>query len=69
MEKDFRLASRKFFLSRLATQEGKAGLGSGCAQLGGELLTQTEYIVSRWKEHFEEHLNPTSTSSEEEAES
>jgi len=33
------------------------------------LLTQTEDIVGRWKEHFEELLNPTNTSSEEEAES
>ena len=36
---------------------------------GGELLTQTEDIVRRWKEHFEELLNPTNTSSGEEAES
>jgi len=37
------------------------------AVLQGELLTQTEDIVGRWKEHFEELLNPTSTSSVEEA--
>ena len=56
-----------------ATQEGKAG--SGCfpfaqAMLsrGGELLTQTEDIAGRWKEHFEELLNPANTSSGEEAE-
>jgi len=36
---------------------------------GGELLTETEDIVGRWKEHVEELLNPTSTSSVKEAES
>jgi len=35
---------------------------------GGQLLTQTEDIVWRWKEQFEELLNPSSTSSVEEAE-
>ena len=35
---------------------------------GGELLTQTEDIVGRWNEQFEELLNPTNMPSGEEAE-
>ncbi len=34
---------------------------------GGELLTLTGDIVKQWKEHFEELLNPTNTSSVEES--
>jgi len=32
MEKDFWFASTKFWQTVLGTQEGKAGLGSACAQ-------------------------------------
>ena len=32
---------------------------------GGELLTSTESIVRRWKEYFEDLLNPTMHSEEE----
>ncbi|KAK7916392.1 hypothetical protein WMY93_012153 [Mugilogobius chulae] len=35
---------------------------------GGELLTSTGDVVGRWKEYFEGLLNPTATSSDEEAE-
>ena len=35
---------------------------------GGELLTSTGDIVGRWKEHFEELLNPANMSSVEEVE-
>ncbi|KAK7929823.1 hypothetical protein WMY93_006218 [Mugilogobius chulae] len=35
---------------------------------GGELLTSTGDVVGRWKEYFEGLLNPTTTSSDEEAE-
>ncbi|XDV43830.1 hypothetical protein PO909_012233 [Leuciscus waleckii] len=35
---------------------------------GGQLLTSTGDIVGRWKEYFEDFLNPTDTSSIEEAE-
>lgn len=48
---------------------GKPGLGSGCDQLGGELLTLNQDIAERWKENFEELLNPTNTLPMEEAES
>ncbi|XP_070689082.1 paralemmin 1a [Pempheris klunzingeri] len=62
MEKDFRVASRKFRQSIHWLRKGKQGRG-------GKLLTPTEDIVGRWKEHFEELVNPTNTSSVEEAES
>ena len=35
---------------------------------GGDLLTRTEDVVGRWKEYFEDLLNPTNTPSVEEAE-
>jgi len=63
MEKDFRLASRKFWQTVWRLRKGKRGLTQAVLSWGGELLTQTEDIVRRWKEHFEELLNPTSPSS------
>ena len=69
MEKDFRLASKKFWQTVRRLRKGKQGLAQAVFSRGGELLTQTEDIVGRWKEHFEELLNPTNTSSGEEAES
>jgi len=35
--------------------------------LGRELLTQTEDIIKRWREHFEDLLNPADMSFIEEA--
>ena len=69
MEKDFRLASKKFWQTVRRLRKGKQGLAQAVLSRGGELLTQTEDIVGRWKEHFEELLNPANTSSGEEAES
>lgn len=51
-----------------SSQEKEAGLSPDCFQQGEELLTQTEDIVSRWKKHFDKHLNLTDLSSIEEAE-
>lgn len=48
---------------------GKPGLGSGCDQLGGELLTLNQNIAEWWTDNFEELLFPTNTSPMEEAES
>jgi len=56
---------KEVLANRSATQEGKAGLGSGSAQLGRRIAD----IVGQWEEHFEELLNSTNTSSEEEAKS
>ena len=69
METDFRLASKKFWQTVRRLRKGKQGLAQAVFSRGGELLTQTEDIVGRWKEHFEELLNLANTSSEEEAES
>ena len=69
MEKDFRLASQKFWQTVRRPRKGKQGLAQAVFSRGGELLTQTEDIVGRWKEHFEELLNPANTPSGEEAES
>jgi len=68
MEKDLWLASRKFWQTVWRLRKGKQGLALAVLSRGGGLLTQTEDTVGWWKEHFEELLNPTSTSSEEEAE-
>ncbi|KAK0140999.1 hypothetical protein N1851_021987 [Merluccius polli] len=59
MEKDFRLASRKFWQTVQRLRKGKQGLAQAVFSRGGELLTRTGDIVGRWKEHFEELLNPT----------
>jgi len=64
MENDFRLASRKLGQTVRRLWKGKQDLAQAVLSFGGELLTQTEYIRGRCKEHFEEFLNQTSTSSE-----
>jgi len=66
MEKDFGLASRKFWHT---VRRFRKGLAQAVLSRGGELLTQTEDIVWRWKEHFEELMNPSNMSTEEKAES
>lgn len=50
--------------NRLVPQEGEAVPYSG----GGQLLTSTGEIIRRWKEYFEDFLDPTDTSSIEKAE-
>ncbi|KAI3358729.1 hypothetical protein L3Q82_015131 [Scortum barcoo] len=47
---------------------GGKNSGLGGVRAGGELLTSTEDIVGRWKKYFEDLLNPTDLSSNEEAE-
>ena len=69
MEKDLRLASKKFWQTVRRLGKGKQGLAQAVLSQGGEPLTQTEDNVGRWKEHFEELLNLTNTPSGEEAES
>ena len=39
----------------------------GVFSVGGELLILTESVVQRWKEYFEDLLNPTNMHSEGEA--
>ena len=56
-------------LEGLQLRKGKQGLAQAVFSRGEKLLTWTGDIVGQWKEHFEELLNPTNTSSLEEAES
>uniref|UniRef100_A0A669BVU6 Endonuclease/exonuclease/phosphatase domain-containing protein n=1 Tax=Oreochromis niloticus TaxID=8128 RepID=A0A669BVU6_ORENI len=69
MEKDFRTASKRFWQTVRRLRRGKRCSTCTVYSTGGVLLTSTEKIVGRWKEYFEDLLNPTDTSSEEEAES
>ena len=69
MEKDFRLASRKFSQTVQHLRKGRQGFTQAVYSWGRELMTHTGDIIERWKEHFEELLNLVNTSSVEEAES
>ncbi|KAK0156273.1 Craniofacial development protein 2 [Merluccius polli] len=68
MEKDFRSAPKCFWKTIRHLRRGKRGNIQAVYSKGGTLLTSTEEVVERWKEHFEELLNPTNTSSMMEAE-
>uniref|UniRef100_A0A3B3HV32 Reverse transcriptase domain-containing protein n=1 Tax=Oryzias latipes TaxID=8090 RepID=A0A3B3HV32_ORYLA len=69
MEKDYRLASKKFWQTVRRLRRGKQFSTGTVLSAGGGLLTLTGDIVGRWKEYFEDLLNPTDTPSFEEAES
>ncbi|KAM6983477.1 CD166 antigen homolog A [Tautogolabrus adspersus] len=69
LEKDFRLASRKFWQTFRQLRKRKQGLPQAVISSGGEPLTLTGDIFGQWKEYFEELLNPDNTSYEGEAES
>ena len=68
MEEDYQSVSKQFWQTIRRLRRGKQSstntVYSGC----GELLTLTGDIVGRWKEYFEDLLNPTDTPSIEEAE-
>ncbi|KAI3369436.1 hypothetical protein L3Q82_007657 [Scortum barcoo] len=49
-------------------RRGKQCSANTVYSAGGELLTSTGDIVGRWKEYFEDLLNPTDLPSTEEAE-
>ena len=68
MEEDYRSASRKFWQTVRRLRRGKQFSTNTVYSGGGELLTSTEDVVGRWKEFFEDLLNPAVTSSLEEAE-
>ncbi|KAK3535941.1 hypothetical protein QTP70_021242 [Hemibagrus guttatus] len=68
MEKDYRMASGKFWQTVRCLRRGKQ-LSANTVYSGGEELTAlTRDIVGRWKEYFEDFLNPTDTPSVEEPE-
>ncbi|KAJ8015858.1 hypothetical protein DPEC_G00000780 [Dallia pectoralis] len=54
--------------NRSAPQKGKTGTIQAVYSKDGTLLTSTDDVIGRWKEHFEELLNPTYTPSSTEAE-
>ena len=68
MEQDFQPVPKKFWQTVWRLRRGKQNPVLMVLSVGGELLTSTESIVRRWKEFFEDLLNPNNTYSEEEAE-
>ncbi|KAK3527338.1 hypothetical protein QTP86_021955, partial [Hemibagrus guttatus] len=68
MEKDYRTASGKFWQTVRHLRRGKQLSANTVYGGGGELLVSTGDIVGRWKEYFEDLLNPTDTPSVEEPE-
>ncbi|XP_054621698.1 uncharacterized protein vopp1b isoform X1 [Dunckerocampus dactyliophorus] len=68
MENDFRTASKRFWTTIRRLMRGKQCTVNTVYGGDGVLLTSTRDVVDRWKEYFEDLLNPTDTSSYEEAE-
>jgi len=68
MEKDYRLASKRFWQTVRRLRRGKQVPTNAVYSGGGQLLTSTGVVVRRWKEYFENILNSVVTSSIEEAE-
>ncbi|KAK3548138.1 hypothetical protein QTP70_004870 [Hemibagrus guttatus] len=68
MEKNYRAASGKFWQTIWRLRRGKQLSANTVYGGGGELLVSTGDIVGRWKEYFEDLLNPTDTPSVEEPE-
>ncbi|XP_023284603.1 receptor-type tyrosine-protein phosphatase F-like [Seriola lalandi dorsalis] len=68
MEEDYCSAPKRFWQTIRRLRGGRRQLAHTVYSGGGELLTSTEDIVGRWKEYFEELLNPTNTYSVEETE-
>ncbi|KAK3511772.1 hypothetical protein QTP70_021807 [Hemibagrus guttatus] len=68
IEKDYRTASGKFWQTVWCLRRGKQLSANTVYGGDGELLVSTGNIVRRWKEYFEDLLNPTDTPSVEEPE-
>ncbi|KAJ3612002.1 hypothetical protein NHX12_020281 [Muraenolepis orangiensis] len=62
MEKDFQSAPKRFWQTIRRLRRGKRGSIQAVYSKGGTFLTSTEEVIGRWKEHFEELLNPTTPS-------
>ena len=69
LEDDFRTASKKFWSTIRRLRRGKQCSINTVYSGDGALLTSTRDVVTRWREYFEDLLNPTDTPSHEEAES
>ncbi|KAK3526552.1 hypothetical protein QTP70_030692 [Hemibagrus guttatus] len=63
MEKDYRMALVKFWQTIRCLRRGKQLSANTVYSGGGGLLALTGDIVRRWKEYFEDLLNPTDTPS------
>ena len=59
MENDFRMASKRFWTTIRHLRRGKQCIVNTVYVGDGALLTSTWDIVDRWKEYFENLLNPT----------
>ncbi|KAK3552040.1 hypothetical protein QTP70_031577 [Hemibagrus guttatus] len=68
MEKNYQTASGKSWQTVRRLRRGKQLSANTVYSGGGELLASTGDIVGRWKEYFEDLLNPTDTPSVEETE-
>ncbi|KAK3527969.1 hypothetical protein QTP86_013084 [Hemibagrus guttatus] len=68
MEKDYRTASGKLWQTVWRLRRGKQLSANTVYSGGGKLLASTGDIVRRWKEYFEDLLNPIDTPSVEEPE-
>uniref|UniRef100_A0A8C9TUR8 Reverse transcriptase domain-containing protein n=1 Tax=Scleropages formosus TaxID=113540 RepID=A0A8C9TUR8_SCLFO len=68
MEEDFRSASKRFWQTFRRLRRGKQCSANTVYSESGALLTSTEDVLRRWKEYFEDLLNPSDTPSVEEAE-
>ncbi|KAK0155020.1 Craniofacial development protein 2 [Merluccius polli] len=67
MENDFRTASKRFWTTIRRLRRGKQCIVNTVYGGDGALLTSTRDVVDRWKEYFEDLLNPTDTPSGKEA--
>ncbi|TWW73382.1 hypothetical protein D4764_15G0007760 [Takifugu flavidus] len=66
MENDFRTASKRFWTTIRCLRKGKQCTVNTVYSGDDVLLTSTRDVVDRWKEYFEDLLNPTNTPSSEE---
>ncbi|TWW80607.1 R2 Retrovirus-related Pol polyprotein from type I retrotransposable element [Takifugu flavidus] len=66
MENDFWMASKRFWTTIRHLRKGKQCTVNTVYSGDGVLLTSTRDVVDRWKEYFEDLLNPTNTPSSEE---
>ncbi|CAM2113412.1 unnamed protein product [Caretta caretta] len=58
MENDYQMASKMFWQTIHHLRKGRRDIAQVVLSKGGEMLTLTEEIVERWKEHFGDILNP-----------
>uniref|UniRef100_A0A8C9VLN8 Reverse transcriptase domain-containing protein n=1 Tax=Scleropages formosus TaxID=113540 RepID=A0A8C9VLN8_SCLFO len=66
MEEDFRSASKRFWQTVRRLRGGKRCSTNTVYSGSGALLTSAEDVLGRWKEYFEDLLNPSNTPSIEE---